>query len=174
MPARWPAATQTATYTGAVQVSAFDEVAFFRAIADSGVRALLIGRRALIALGLPVMTRDYDFWLPADEAGRFNDALRPLQLLPTRTPDEARSHGRYIVEGDEHVDVLVARAVSTIDGVMVAFDDVWSRRVLLPVAPGVDVAIPSIDDLILTKKFGARPRDADDIRWLQQLKALSS
>lgn len=157
-----------------MQASAFDEIAFFRAIADSGVRALLIGRRALIALGLPVMTRDYDFWLPVDEAARFNEALRPLELFPTRTPDEARQNGRYVVEGDEHVDVLVARAVSTVDGVMVAFEDVWSHRVMLPIAPGVEVAIPSIDDLILTKKFGARPRDADDIRWLQQLKVSST
>ena len=157
-----------------MHASAFDESTFFRAIAESGVRALLIGRRALIALGLPVMTRDYDFWLPADEAARFNEALRPLEMFPTRTPDEARENGRYVVEGDEHVDVLVARAVSTVDGIMVSFDDVWSRRVMLSIGSGVEIAIPSIDDLILTKKFGARPRDADDIRWLQQLKASTS
>jgi hypothetical protein len=157
-----------------VQASAFDELAFFRAIAQSGARALLIGRRALIALGMPVMTRDYDFWLPADDAQRFNDALRPLELYPTRTPEEARTNGRYVVEGDEHVDVLVARAVSTVDGVMVAFDDVWSRRVMLHLGECVEIAIPSLDDLILTKKFGARPRDADDIRWLQDLKATTS
>ncbi len=34
----------------------FDEVAFFKAIAESGARALLIGRRALVLLGLPVLT----------------------------------------------------------------------------------------------------------------------
>lgn len=157
-----------------VQASAFDEPAFFRAIAESGVRALLIGRRALIALGLPVMTRDYDFWIPADEAGRFNDALRPLEMFPTRSPEEARQNGRYVIEGDEHVDVLVARAVSTVDGIMVAFEDVWARRMMVALSPGIELAMPSIDDLILTKKFGARPRDADDIRWLQQIKASSS
>jgi hypothetical protein len=75
------------------------------------------------------------------------------------------------VEGDEHVDVLVARAVSTVDGMMVRFDDVWERRVHLEIDTGVQVAIPSIEDLILTKRFGARPRDADDIRWLEFLRA---
>lgn len=75
------------------------------------------------------------------------------------------------MEGDEHVDVLVARAVSTVDGVLVAFDDVWARRVELPLGDGVAIAIPSIDDLIATKRFGARPRDADDIRWLESLRA---
>ena len=142
----------------------------FRAIANSGARALLIGRRALIAMGLPVMTRDYDYWIPADDAETFNQALRPLELYPTRSPEEARRNGRYVVEGDEHVDVLVARAVSTLEGEMVQFDDVWSRRVYLPIADDVAIALPCIEDLIRTKKFGARPRDADDIRWLQSLR----
>jgi hypothetical protein len=38
--------------------SEFDETEFFRAIQDSGARALLIGRRALVALGIPVLTAD--------------------------------------------------------------------------------------------------------------------
>ena len=41
------------------------EVNFFGAIDKSGARALLIGRRALIALGMPVLTADYDLWLSA-------------------------------------------------------------------------------------------------------------
>jgi hypothetical protein len=154
-----------------VQASAFDELEFFRAIAASGARALLIGRRALIALGMPVMTRDYDFWVPADDAAMFNAALRPFDMFPSRTPDEARLNGRYVRENDEHVDVLVARAVSTVDGVMVQFEDVWRRRTSLQLADTVTVEMPCIDDLILTKRYGARPRDADDIRWLERLKA---
>ena len=55
-------------YARVMQASQFDEIAFFRAIANSGARALLIGRRALIALGLPVMTADYDYWIAADDA----------------------------------------------------------------------------------------------------------
>ena len=136
-----------------VQASAFDERAFFHAISRSGARALLIGRRALIALGLPVMTRDYDYWLHHEDARLFNDALRPLELFPTRTPDEARQNGRYVVEGDEHVDVLVARAVSTVDGVMVEFDHVWSSRTYLDLVDGATIAVPALDDLILTKRF---------------------
>ena len=154
-----------------MQASPFDELAFFRAIANSGARALLIGRRALIALGLPVMTRDYDFWIHGDDIALFDAALRPLEMYPTRTPEEARANGRYVIEGDEHVDVLVARAVGTIDGTMVAFEDLWPRRIELPLAEDVTIAMPSVEDLILTKKFAARPRDADDVRWLEQLLA---
>lgn len=38
-----------------MQGSDFDEAGFFRSIAKSGSRALLIGRRALVALGIPVL-----------------------------------------------------------------------------------------------------------------------
>lgn len=142
----------------------------FRAIAASRTRALLIGRQALVALGMPVMTADYDFWIAADDAQRFNDALRAFDLVPNRPPDEARRVGRYALENDEHVDVLVAAAVSTVDGTMVRFEDVWERRSHVEIGEGVRATIPCIDDLILTKRFGARPRDADDIRWLEALK----
>ncbi len=164
------AARPAPAYDREVQASAFDERTFFQAIAGSGARALLIGRRALIALGLPVMTRDYDFWIHADDAALFNAALAPLELHPTRSPDAARQVGRYVLEGDEHVDVLVARAVGTIDGELVSFDDVWRRREQVVIDGDLPVAIPCIDDLVRTKKFAARPRDADDIRWLLRLK----
>ena len=51
-----------------------------------------------------------------DDIARFNDASAPFGFLPTRTVEEARRTGRYALENDEHVDVLVARAVPTRDG----------------------------------------------------------
>jgi hypothetical protein len=153
-----------------VQGPEFDEAEFFRGIAASGARALLIGRRALVALGIPVLTADYDFWLHIDDIAAFNEAVESQGLLPTRTPDEARGRGRYALENDERVDVLVARAVPTVDGIRVAFDDVWARRRTLEVAPGAAVAVPTLDDLILTKRFGGRPKDIEDIRLLEALR----
>ncbi len=154
-----------------MQAHEFDEAEFFAAVATSGARALLIGRRALIALGLPVMTQDYDFWIHTDDAAALNAALAPFDLFPNRPPEEARKVGRYVLENDERVDVLVARSVSTVDAVPVAFDDVWGRRRSIEVAPGVSVSVPCLDDLILTKRFGARPKDAEDIRLLQALRS---
>lgn len=154
-----------------MQGSEFEETELFRSIGASGARALLIGRRALVALGIPVLTADYDFWLHIDDIQAFNSAIEPMGLFPTRTPDEARAHGRYVVENDERVDVLVARAVSTVDGARVAFDDVWSRHRTLEIAPGVRVAVPALDDLILTKRFGGRPKDLEDIRLLLALRS---
>lgn len=157
------------SHTGVMQDAGdFDELEFFRAIAESGARALLIGRRALIILGAPVMTGDYDFWLAGDDIARFNAALAPFDLYPNHDPATARSRGRYVLENGEHVDVLVARMVSTPEG-PVSFEALWERRQMVNLAPGVEVAMPSLADLIATKRFGSRPRDADDIRTLQRL-----
>jgi hypothetical protein len=147
--------------------SDFDEIAFFDAIARGGVRALLIGRRALVVLGFPVLTADYDFWIHVDDIERFNEAAAPFDLVASRTPEQARRHGRYALENDEHVDVLVARAVPTTQGDRVVFDDVWGRRRACPLTPSLSVALPSHADLIATKRFASRPKDLEDIRLLE-------
>lgn len=153
-----------------MDVEAFDEAEFYRALAESGARVLLIGRRAVIAWGVPVITADYDLWIPSDDAELVNRALARLDMLPNRTPAEARAAGRYVIENGERVDVLIARSVPTVDGVRVELDDVWGRREELEVAAGVRIAVPCLDDLILTKRFAARPKDAEDIRLLRALK----
>jgi hypothetical protein len=152
-----------------MEPSIFDELEFFRAIHRSGARALLIGRRALVLLGLPVLTADYDFWIAADDMAVFNAAAEVFDLRPTRTLDEARRHGRYVLQNDEHVDVLVSRSVPTLDGQLLEFDTLWLRR--RPVQVGdAQVCVPSLDDLILTKQVAARPKDLEDIRLLRILK----
>lgn len=153
-----------------MEASAFDETEFFRAIAAGGARALLIGRRALIVLGLPVLTADYDFWIHSDDVERFDAAVVPFGLRADRSPARARATGRYVLENDERVDVLVAREIPTVDGVRVRFDDVWERRREVEASPGLAAAIPCLDDLILTKRFGARPKDAEDVRLLEILR----
>ncbi len=149
--------------------SEFDEREFFAAIGRA--RALLIGRSALVVLGVPIMTADYDFWLHADDFELFNGAAEPFGLHPNKSLEEAKRAGRYVLENDEHVDVLIARSVSTVDGVSLDFDDAWTRRQSIVVASGVAVAIPSFDDLILTKRVAPRPKDAEDIRTLEILRA---
>lgn len=148
----------------------FDELAFFRALNTSGVRGLLIGRRALVVLGLPVLTADYDLWLDIDDIERLNTMAAAFDLFPTHTADEARRRGRYVLENDEHVDVLVARSVPTVDGRAVDFRDLWDRRQSVGLTDTVAVSLPTVDDLILTKRFSARPKDLEDIRLLTILK----
>jgi len=152
----------------------FDEAAFFQAIHASGVRALLIGRRAMVLLGLPVLTADYDFWIAIDDIARFNEAAGAMDLQPTHEPDAARRRGRYALENDEHVDVLVACSVPTVDGRAVTFEELWAARQPIVLSEGVVVNVPSVAGLILTKRFAARPKDLEDIRLLQILQSEAS
>jgi hypothetical protein len=151
----------------AVHGSEFDEESFFRACAK--VRALLIGRRALIVLGAPVFTADYDIWLDSDDIERFNASVVELDLYPNHPPEVARARGRYVLENDQHVDVLVARGASTKDGEQLTFDGAWERRQTVPHSAGLAVALPSFDDLISTKKWSMRSRDVDDIELLKAI-----
>jgi hypothetical protein len=153
-----------------VEADAFDERLFFAALARSGTRVLLIGRRALIALGLPVLTADYDLWVHIDDIEQLNRAVDPFDLVPSASPETARQRGRYVLENGEHVDVLVARSRSTADGVRLAFDDAWARRRLVPYASSIPLAVPAIDDLIVTKRWAMREKDVADIRLLEGLK----
>lgn len=162
--------SRTCAYTGRVEGSDFDEVDFFRRIGDSGARALLIGRRALVALGLPVLTADYDFWVHPEDIEPFNAAVLPCGLMASHTPDEARQRGRYVLENDEHVDVMVGRSAKTVDGHQLVLEDLWRRRISVPLAPGASLFIPCVDDLIATKRFGQRPKDLEDIRLLLALR----
>ncbi len=152
-----------------MEPSSFDEIQFFRAVHRSGVRALLIGRRALVFLGLPVLTADYDFLLASDDIEAFNRTAAVFDLHPSHPPDQARRRGRYALENDEHIDVLVARSMTTLEGTLVEFDSIWDRRQAIALDE-VSVNVPSLDDLILTKQVAARAKDLEDIRLLRILK----
>lgn len=152
-----------------MRAAEFDETEFFRAIQRSGARALLIGRRALVLLGLPVLTADYDFWIAMEDIGRFNESVAPFGLVPTKSPQDARGTGRYVLENDEHVDVLVAHSVPAGAGRVADFEGLWQRRRTIRLAADVEVHVPAIPDLILTKRIGSRPKDLEDIRLLEIL-----
>ncbi len=152
-----------------MEVGEFTEERFFGAIAESGARVLLIGRRAMVALGIPVLTADYDLWVGFEDVEKLNAGLAALDFVPNLAPDEARQTGRYVLENDEHVDVMVARAAVTPAGEKLAFDDAWTRRQTV-VFDAIQVAIPCTDDLVTTKRWSMREKDVRDIQLIEALR----
>jgi hypothetical protein len=145
-----------------------DEEDIFRAMASSGARVLLIGRRAMIVYGIPVLTGDHDLWAHIDDIEALNRTFREIDMEPNYLPADARRRGRYVLENTRHVDVLVARSQSTRDdATRLAFEDAWSRRVLFEYGAGLVLAVPCIPDLIITKRWALRAKDAIDIRLLE-------
>ena len=90
-----------------------DDAEILVALATSGTRLLLIGRRAVIAYGVPVVTADYDVWLHIDDIEILNAAMAKLDYVPNHTAEATRKRGRYVLENSEHIDVLVALCKST-------------------------------------------------------------
>ena len=153
-----------------MQAGEFSDEDFVRGLAGSGARALVIGRKALILLGAPVLTADYDVWVHIDDIEKLNAAFARLDHEPNRSPEEARRVGRYVLENGEHVDVMVARAKTDSEGRALDFESAWSRRQTIDVAPGVAIHLPSLEDLITTKRWASRPRDILDIQYIEQLR----
>lgn len=149
--------------------SELDDETFFRTLQASGARALLIGRRALILLGAPVVTADYDLWLHIDDIETLNAAFASHAVFPNHTPADARARGRYVLENGERIDVMIARSKSAATGEALEFDTAWARRERVEVAPGVVATMPSISDLIITKRWAGRPKDIADLQFLQLL-----
>lgn len=148
----------------------FDDEGFFRTLEASGARALLIGRRALVLLGAPVVTADFDLWLHFDDVEPLNVAFESLGTHANHSPAEARARGRYVLENGERIDVMIARSKTTPSGESLDFDAAWSRHQRVQIADGVMVRIPAIDDLIVTKKWASRPKDIVDIQFLELLR----
>ena len=147
-----------------------DPEAFLTELSQSEVRALLIGRRALVTLGAALLTSDYDLWVHIEDIEELNSLAERHGLFPTRAPEEARGRGRYVLENDDRVDVLVARSVGTEAG-SVRFDQLWNDRQYVELAEGQEVCLPSLEGLIQTKRIASRPKDIEDIRFLELLLA---
>ena len=159
-----------AWYPSQVEADDFAELDLFRALRDSGARVLLIGRKALILLGLPVATYDYDLWIDPDDVERVNVAAAKLDHHPNWSPEDARARGRYVLENGEHIDVLLSRSRATAKGDILSFEDAWTRREQIGLGDGVSIDIPCIDDLIRTKEWAMRAKDIGDIQLLEALR----
>jgi hypothetical protein len=128
------------------------------------VRFLLVGAYALAALGLPRSTGDIDLWVQCDEA----NARRILVALArfgaplggVSEADFARPGIVYqIGVAPSRIDVL-----TMIDGV--EFDEAWEAR-SEAIVEGVKVPVIGRDHLLRNKRATGRPKDMNDVRWLE-------
>jgi predicted nucleotidyltransferase len=146
-----------------------DPLEFLRELYDEDIRYLLVGRQALVMLGAPLMTADYDFYIAPDRA-----TLEALLAIAARRKLE---HSASAVEESPllslfsdnlKLDFLRARRYVTKDGESFSFEDLYARKQTIPV-DDFAVYVPTIEDLILTKRTRLSPRDEEDIKYLQVL-----
>lgn len=139
------------------------------------IRYLIIGRRAVVLYGGPVLTADHDLWLHPEDKKKFLLLLSEnLNFELSDSPDTQRPVVTGF-SGTKKYDFFFQRSVKNIENETIEFEKCYNNSVLKKdVREKVSFRIPSIDDLIRLKKIRkANAKDQQDIEYLLEAKLLS-
>jgi len=138
-----------------------------RALSDEKVRFLLVGAYALAAHGYPRATMDMDIWVMPSPKNA-DAVLRALRrfgaALHNLTKEDLQKDGAIFQIGlaPRRIDIL-----TTASGLHL--EETYGRS--LPVIiEGIEVHIPSIEDLIRTKRATGRTKDLAGAEALESLR----
>jgi len=136
-------------------------------LAAEGVRFLMVGAYAMAAHGYPRATMDIDIWVmpsPDNAAAtlkalrRFGAALHGLSVDDLQKDDTIFQIG------------VAPRRIDMITGASgLQFEEAFTRSVKIDI-DGIEVHIPSVDDLIRNKRASGRTKDLADAEALEALK----
>jgi hypothetical protein len=138
------------------------------------IRYLIIGRRAVILYGGPVLTADHDIWLhPKDKKKALFLLSENLDFELSHPPDTKRPIVTGF-SGTKKYDLFFQRSVKNTENETIEFEGCYSNSVLREdVNEKVSFRIPSIDDLVRLKKIRKpNAKDQQDIEYLLKAKHL--
>lgn len=139
-----------------------------RALCAEKVKYLLVGAYAMAAHGYPRSTLDIDFWIMQSPENA-SAVLRALQRFgaPLRdlTAEDLQRDGTVFQIGvaPRRIDIITEASG-------LAFEEVFQRSQPITIE-GIEVRIPSIEDLIRNKRATGRTRDLADAEALEALKS---
>jgi predicted nucleotidyltransferase len=143
-----------------------DKESLLRSLNDHAVEYVIIGATAFPIHGYARATLDIDIFIRPERANaeRTLAALRAFGYdVADLTADDFLTHKilirQYVVQLDVHPFVRGAD-----------FDQIYDHRVLGAFG-SVPVAFASLDDLIAMKRAAGRPKDIEDLRALERLRA---
>ena len=144
-----------------------DYIDMLHALSDEKVRFLLVGAYALAAHGYPRATMDIDIWvMPSPQnAEAVLRALRRFGAsLDNLTREDLQKDGTIFQIGvaPRRIDIITAASG-------LQFEETYGRSLSVNIE-GVEVHIPSIDDLIHNKRALGRTKDLADVEALEALK----
>lgn len=151
-----------------------DAIDFIKAIHKEGVRYLLIGRQAMIAYGIPVATIDYDLYIDGEieNTRKFLEIAERFDLFPSRPLEKMKESFMFKLENDITIDVFRCKKIENQEGELISFEEIYkNRRTPKDEKTGVEINLPSIDDLIKLKKTD-RYKDSVDVQYLEKFKIM--
>jgi hypothetical protein len=137
------------------------------ALSDEKVRFLLVGAYALAAHGYPRATMDIDIWVmpsPENADAVFRALSRFGAPLHNLTKEDLQKDGTVFQIGVSPRRIDIITAASGLD-----FDQAYKRSRPVNIE-GIEVNIPSIDDLIRNKRATGRTKDLADAEALESIK----
>ena len=141
---------------------------FFQDLQQSELRYLLVGRQALVLLGAPLLSSDFDFYIspePDDLKTLLGIARR--RRLEVTVKDPAKKPFFSLLADDLKLDFFRSRRYG-VGPSSFTFDELFERRQVIPLGK-VAVYLPSTEDLLKTKLARGSPKDREDIKYLQVL-----
>ena len=136
------------------------------ALSDEKVKFLLVGAYALAAHGYPRATMDIDIWVMSSPQNT-DAVLRALRRfgvpLHNLTKEDLQKDGTIFQIGvaPRRIDIITAASG-------LQFEETYGRSLSVNIE-GVEVHIPSIDDLIRNKRALGRTKDLADAEALESL-----
>ncbi len=146
-----------------------------RIINRNNIRALIIGRRAVILYGGPVLTADYDIWIDSKEKKQTLDILEGMGIELSR-PTDTKQPIVTGYSGMRKFDLFFHKSITNKKGLRIDFEKVYENSELID-DPSANIAfrVPSIDDLINMKKIrDYNVKDEQDIEYLLKAKKLKN
>jgi hypothetical protein len=138
-----------------------------QALSDEKVRFLLVGAYALAAHGFPRATMDMDIWvMPSPENA--DAVLRALHRfgapIHNLAQEDLQQDGTVFQIGvaPRRIDIITSASG-------LQFEETYRRSLTVHIE-GMEVHIPSIEDLIHNKRTTGRSQDLADVETLESLK----
>ena len=136
-----------------------------------GIRYLIIGRRAVVLYGAPVLTADSDFWVD------ISDRLRVLSYFVGKgcslsEPEDSVKPIIQVYAVLRKIDLFFHKAIHNLDGDLVEFKSCYENATVMENRiQDIFFRIPCIEDLIRTKKIRKKNvKDLQDIEYLLKAK----
>ena len=138
-----------------------------RALSAEKVRFLLVGAHALAAHGYPRATMDMDIWVmpsPENAEAVLRAVTRFGAPLHKLTKQDLQTDGTVFQIGvaPRRIDIMTAASGLEFERT--------SRRSISVDIEGIQIRIPSIDDLIRNKRASGRTKDLADAEALEALR----
>jgi hypothetical protein len=137
-----------------------------QALVDEKVRFLLVGAYALAAHGYPRATMDIDIWvMPSAENAeavlralrRFGAPLENLAREDLKTADTVFQIG----VAPRRIDIITSASG-------LRFEETFGRAMAVDIE-GIEVHVPSVEDLIRNKRASGRTKDLADAEAMETL-----